>query len=355
MRRTAQTARERIALQHGRDGGTNLRQSLIRLLVPLGIIVVVLFVLFLINQTAQLVSLADRVSPTLGSVVLWTLVSTYVLCVLIPLYYFFRLPPPLVPPKSETSPQFELYIQRLRRRLKQNPHLEDRPLETLDDIKAALSMLGEQADEVIRTTALQVFLVTAVSQNGSLDAVSIVVMQSKMVWRIARIYYQRPSLRQLLFLYSNVAACAIFAQQIDDIDLSEYIQPVLSSVTSGAVGALPGLQAAGGLVTNSIFSGSANAYMTLRVGVVAKLYCGSLALPDRSVVRRSAIIQATQMIPAVVRDGARKLSSAIVRAGFHSVKHASGEAFKGVRETASSLWGRLRKDASQHENKGRNS
>lgn len=312
-----------------------------------------MFVLFLINQTAQLVSLVDRVSPTLGSVVLWTLVGIYVLCVLIPLYYFLRLPQPLVPPTSEASPQFELYIQRLRRRLKQNPRLADQPLETLDDIKAAIHILGQQADEVIRMTALQVFLVTAVSQNGSLDAVSMVVMQSKMVWRIARIYYQRPSLRQLLFLYSNVAACALFAQQIDDIDLAEYIQPVLTSVTSGAVGALPGLHAAGGIVTNSIFSGSANAYMTLRVGVVAKLYCGSLALPDRSVVRRSAVIQAAQMIPAVVRDGARKLSGALVRAGLHSVKYASGEAFKGVRETASSLWGRLRKDASQRESKGR--
>lgn len=330
-----------------------MRNQLLRLFVPLGIIVVILFVLFLINQTAQLVALADRVSPTLGTIVLWTLIAAYALCVLVPVYYFLRLPQPLVPPKSESSPQFDLYIQRLRRRLKQNPLLEGQPLETLDDIKEALSILGKQADEVTRTTALQVFLVTAISQNGSLDAVSIVVMQSKMVWQIARIYYQRPSLRQLLFLYSNVAACALFAQQIDDIDLSEYIQPVLSSVTSGAVGALPGLQAAGGVITNSIFSGSANAYMTLRVGVVAKLYCGSLALPDRSILRRSAILQATQMIPAVVRDGARKLSSAVVRAGFHSVKHASGEAFKGVRETASSLWGRFRKDASQHENKGR--
>jgi hypothetical protein len=42
-------------------------------LVLLSVLLVVAFLVFLVNQTVQVVGLADRVHPALGTAVLWTL------------------------------------------------------------------------------------------------------------------------------------------------------------------------------------------------------------------------------------------------------------------------------------------
>ena len=58
------------------------------------------------------------------------------------------------------------------------------PVDTRADIEAALKVLGDRADEVIQQTAGQVFITTAVSQNGSLDSVVVLAAQSKMTWTL---------------------------------------------------------------------------------------------------------------------------------------------------------------------------
>src|SRR5690625_655753 len=101
-------------------GERNVRKFLLRVTVPLGVVLAVVFALFLVNQTAQLVALADRVSPVLGTIVLWTLVCIYGICLLFPAYFILRLPKPLVPPPSESSAEFHPYIERLRLRLQRS-------------------------------------------------------------------------------------------------------------------------------------------------------------------------------------------------------------------------------------------
>jgi len=57
-------------------------------------VILVLFVLFVVNQTAQVVALADRVSPLLGSVVLWTLLAAYAGAGLYIWFQYVRCPSP---------------------------------------------------------------------------------------------------------------------------------------------------------------------------------------------------------------------------------------------------------------------
>ncbi len=159
--------------------------------------------------------------------------------------------------------------------------------------------------------ALQVFLTTAISQNGSLDAFAVLVAQSRLVLQIARIYNQRPSVRDLVWLYGNVAMAALLARQIEDLDVAETIQPLVSSVMSSALGAVPGMEAAANVFVQSVLSGSANAYVTLRVGVLAKRYCGSLTMPDAGTARKAAFAEAMQMIPSVVHQGGRTVANII--------------------------------------------
>jgi len=303
-----------------------VRESIGKGLAIAGIALIVLFVLFVVNQTAQVVALADRLSPVFGQIVLWFLVGLYALGTGALAWSFLRLPKPLRPPKSRDDPEYPRYLQRLKARLARNPYVAGMPLETEEDIAAALTLLGKRADDATRTAALQVFLTTAISQNGSLDAVAVLAAQSRLVLQIARIYNQRPSLRELAWLYGQVALAALLARQIDDVDLTETLQPLVTSIMTSAAGAVPGLEAATTVFVQSVLTGSANAYVTLRVGVIAKRCCGSLTLADPAAVRKAAFVEALQMMPSVVQQGAKTvggvITGAMTRLVLDSVKRA---------------------------------
>jgi hypothetical protein len=287
-----------------------MRKTLLRVAVPLAILLCAAFVLVVVNQTAQVVTLADRIHPALGTALLWTLLALYVTCLIVPALLLLRLPRPLTPAASEEAPEFPRHIAALGRRLRDNPHLAGRPVASRPEIEAALSILDARANEGIRSAASRVFLATAVSQNGSLDGLLVLLMQSRMIWQVAHVYYQRPSLRDLVTLYGNVAGTALVASQLDDVDLSEQLQPVLSGVLGSVAGAIPGLQATSAILVNSMVAGAANAFLTLRVGVIAKRYCGALVVPERRALRRAAASEAAGMLAGITRDGARRVAQA---------------------------------------------
>ena len=136
------------------------------------------------------------------------------------------------------------------------------------------------ADKVVQDTANNVFVGTAVMQNGRLDGLIVLVAQLRMVWQIAKIYYQRPSPRQMLYLYSNVGTTVFLADSIQQINFMELAAPLVASVIPSLKGAIPGLQGIATLMVNSIANGSANAFLTLRVGIVTRQYCETLTIPS---------------------------------------------------------------------------
>ena len=182
------------------------------------------FAVFVINQTDQLVALADRFHPLGGDVAFWSLLVLYVMCLAVPTVLLLRLPRSLKVPADDSGTEFDRHLDELKQRLRRNDHVSAQPLDTRADIEAALKVLGDRADEVIQQTARQVFITTAVSQNGSLDSVVVLAAQSKMTWTLARLYYQRPSLRELTCLYGNVAATAFVAAEIEDLDLAGQLE-----------------------------------------------------------------------------------------------------------------------------------
>jgi hypothetical protein len=307
-----------------------MEKTLRNVLALLSALLVVAFVVFLINQTAQAVGLADRVHPALGTAVLWGLLLLYAGCALVPCVLVLRLPRALAPPATETSPDFAAHLKAMRLRLRGNPLLRGQAPSSRQEIEAAIRRLDARADEIIRGAGSQVFITTAISQNGSLDGLMVFLAQTRMLWQIARVYYQRPTLRELAFLYGNVASTALVATQLDDLDLAEQVQPLVSGVLGSAIGSMPGLQTAGSLLVNSIVTGTANAFLTLRVGIIAKRYCGALVLPERRTVRRLAVAQAAQMLGTIARDGARRVGGAF----WAAAKSRVGDAARGVGDSA---------------------
>jgi hypothetical protein len=290
-------------------------------------IIVLSFGVLVINQTAQVVQLASAYHPTAGRVTLWVLVGAYGALVAIPLVMVLRLPRPLVAPSSREGPEYRAHLERLRGRLRINTHHQVESLEDEAGIEQAIRWLDDEAVRIIKATASQVFLSTAVSQSGRLDTILVFSMQTSMVWKLAHLYYQRPTLRDVAHLYANVAGTAFVAGQLQDVDLSDQVEPVFSAVVGSLGGAVPGLHLVASILANSILSGAADAFLTLRVGMIAKRYCGALVVEPPSTLRRKASAEAAQHLGAIVTEGSSRITRALWNTSRDKVGDAAKEAY----------------------------
>ena len=89
------------------------------------------------------------------------------------------------------------------------------------------------------------------------------------------------------------------------------IQPVVAGTLGAVGGAIPGFQVFTTIMVNSLLSGSANAFLTLRVGIIAKDYCGSLVAEPRTQVRRAATAEAARLLSGIVKESGTRVRDAI--------------------------------------------
>jgi hypothetical protein len=268
----------------------------------LAVFVIVAFAVFVVRETAGVVALAREVDPRLGQVVLWGLLAVYAVCLAVPAILYLRLPRPLVPPASEADPRFPEHLARLSRRLARNRHLDGADV-TADPgrVKAALATLDEIANQTIRTEASLVFLSTAISQAGRLDALFVLVVQTRLIWKVAHVYHQRPSAREMLNLYAAVAATVFAAESLEDLDLGEIVEPlVVPMLEAAGLGATVVLAPVATILADSLIQGTVNGLLTFRVGCIAKRYSAGMPLPDRKAVRKAATREASVMLGGVV-------------------------------------------------------
>jgi hypothetical protein len=314
---------------------SSLKKNISIILGSISILIILSFTVFLINQTAQIINLVSAINPLLGQAVGWILIVTYAALAIFPVIFYLRLPKILQAPMEQSSPEFDIFIGKLGRRLKKNKYLTGMSVSTFGDIEKAIKILNKQADILIRKNATTVFLTTAISQSGRLDAISVLVAQVRMVWQVAHVYYHRPSFREMLQLYANVAGTAFIAGELNDIDISEQVEPIITSVLGASLtGSIPGITNVAGIVTNSLLTGSANAYLTLRVGAITKQYCGSLLKKERSVIRRSASLEGAKMLSIIVMNSASNISKSIVNAALKTPGKFS-------RDVIRTTWGKI--------------
>ncbi len=283
---------------HAADQNSGLRR-IILVLLALG---VVSMVSLIVAGATSLISLADRIHPVAGTVVFWGLCLAAGFLALYCVIAYAQLPPALVPPKETSGPKHEAYLQALRSRLANNPRTRELPLGTDAEVEAAIAHLSKEADVVVRRTASTVFLSTALMQNGRLDGLIVLFTQIQMVGRIARIYVQRPSPRELLRLYANVGGTAFVASSLESLDLGEMVAPLAVSVVPALKSGIPGLSGISALLVKCVSNGAANAFLTLRVGEVARRYCELTSRHSPEAIRRSATTAAVQHLGRIVRE-----------------------------------------------------
>jgi hypothetical protein len=306
-------------------------------LVTFALVILAAFLVFLTAQLAEVVRLLYGVNEILGRIASFLAMGLGLALVLIPAVSFLRLPKPIIPPQEESGPVYERHLERVRKRLAGNPVLREFSLSTVSELEVAIARLHTEAQQISVDWAKRVFLGTALSQNGILDMLIVLAAQITMVRRIAGVYYQRPTLRDLLYLYSNVAATAFVSYALEEIDLSEQVEPLVESAMSG-ITAVP---IVGAMVTPFVaatLDGTANAFLTLRVGLITSWYCAPLVRLEKKKTRRQAAAQAAKLLGAIVVEGAQKIGLAVTKATGKKIV-STGSALAGkTKQGLKSLW-----------------
>ena len=283
---------------HSTAPNSGLRKTIIGGIILLTVCVVAL----VITGLTSLISLADRIHPVAGNVVFWVVVFGAAFFALYGVIAYAKLPNALIPPEETSGPAHEEYLKALRGRLAANPRTRGLSVATEEEIESAIAVLSAEADTVVRRTASTVFLSTALMQNGRLDALILLFTQIQMVSRVARVYVQRPSPRELVRLYLNVAGTAFIASGLESLDLGEMVAPLATSVVPALKGGIPGLAGISALLVKCVSNGAANAFLTLRVGEVARRYCELTSRTSPELIRKSATAAAVQHLGRIVRE-----------------------------------------------------
>jgi hypothetical protein len=160
----------------------------------------------------------------------------------------------------------------------------------------------------------------------------VLAAQSRMVWQLAHLYNQRPSLREMAQLYANIGATVFLVSQLEDMDIEEQVEPVIAATLAGSAASLvPGASVVATLITQAILDGAANAFLTLRIGVICQRYCRCVTAVDRRLLRRYASATAARMLATVVGASAGVVSRTVLGAARKAGAGAVGSVAGGLR------------------------
>ncbi|HLT00335.1 MAG TPA: DUF697 domain-containing protein [Acholeplasma sp.] len=156
--------------------------------------------------------------------------------------------------------------------------------------------IKKQMNQVIRNHAKTVMVSTAISQNGRLDFITVIVVNLRMIKDLVVMCGFRPSYRNLSKLVINVFTTALIAEGLDNLKITD----VLPQSTMNMLGEMPFIKP----VISSVVEGMSNALLTLRIGIVTRKYLFDDAEDlTKEKIRFGALIEAAKHLPMVIADG----------------------------------------------------
>jgi hypothetical protein len=196
------------------------------------------------------------------------------------------------------------------------PYLSDEQKKLIADgmgsplgLKAALSTVFDETikkelNKVIVSHAESVFLTTAISQNGRLDLLAVLIINLRLIKELVVKCGFRPGYAALGKLSLNVMASAIVAESLEDINFNE----LFPSQGLKALDEIPFLK----IVTGSLAQGAGNALLSLRVGIICRNFLFmNLKGQTRKQIRKNAFSEAVILFPSVIAESMKKLPSRI--------------------------------------------
>ncbi len=153
-----------------------------------------------------------------------------------------------------------------------------------------------------------------------------------------------PPLRRasLASFYATLAATVFVAGESDDLNVGEQVEPTLSSAMGVPGASVPGFEVAGAVLANCVLSGSADAFLALHVGMVAKRCCGAIMIQNKSALCRAATAEAAGHRGSIATEGTAKLTGAIRKATVGKVGDAvTGASGYAKNNAGSRLWAKV--------------
>jgi hypothetical protein len=297
--------------------------------------IVAVVALSVINGIANLATIAERFVSGSWLPVFLTLSSAIGLLIGYPVWQVLRLPRAPMPPQEASGPAYDAYQAWLLEHLRNHSDPEVAVLALREGREPALLKLNNKADALVYATASQVFIETALSQNGRLDGLLMLARQVRLVWKVAQLYGLQPTPERLWYLYSNVAMASVLSTSIEDMDFDEMVKPLVSSVLPAAAGAIPGLQAIASMAVASLLDGTANALLTLRLGGLTKQYALPVQRPTTANARLQASSQAYSMLTKLTKENGRKVIGMFGDVAKAAFQASAGRVVAGVSKGAS--------------------
>ena len=151
-------------------------------------------------------------------------------------------------------------------------------------------------NEAIVKNSKSVLVTTALSQNGNLDMLSVLIINLKMIREIVEISGFRPSYPYLAKLSVNVMVTSLVAEGIEDVDFTEYMPTKIGETLTD----LPFVKT----ISSSIIGGVSNSMLTCRVGVITQKYLyNDNKLLDRKDIRKMAYKDTFKLMPRIITEG----------------------------------------------------
>ena len=222
---------------------------------------------------------------------------------------WFARAPRLVLRDDPTEAERQAFARELARRLKKNPHVRAAGIRPTDEdfLEKALDVLDARAGEEIRNNAKRVFLGTALSQNGRLDALIMFVSLARMIWRVSGIYNQRPTPAELWSVYSTVSSATFISFSIEALDIprtiTESMNELLPAVTPVmAASSVPLMGPMMQQCTSAVIDGAANCLLAIRAGVVTRSAFRFAALGREEARQQACVREAGTMLAEISRE-----------------------------------------------------
>jgi len=215
--------------------------------------------------------------------------------------------------EANAKKNFAMY-KRVARNLESADYLKPEQKQELHDslhdpilLKASLSKLFDETikkelNKVIVHHAETVFLSTAISQNGRLDLIAVLVINLRLIKELVTRCGFRPSYAALGKLSVNVMTSAIIAESLEGIDFNQLFPQQGINLLSE----VPFLK----VVTGSLAQGVGNALLSLRVGIITRNYLFmNLKGQTKKDVRKMAFGEAVLLLPSVLAESVKKMPS----------------------------------------------
>jgi len=174
-------------------------------------------------------------------------------------------------------------------------------LKDREEIRKALQTvfkgsIRKEVDKVIITNSQTVLVTTAISQNGSLDMFAVIFSNLRMIKTITKTCGFRPGYSHLAKLTIRVAAVAMIAEGLEDVDINR----ALPGRFSETIRDIPVVRS----MTNSVFQGISNAMLTCRIGIVTRRYLfqENKLLSTRQ-LRLESYKESFRLMPKIVTGG----------------------------------------------------